>query len=238
MSGFIYAIPGGIVTEKKLEEIGLMGVFADVIPNFTQRGTAQGPGGGDCTLICIGDNPEQLYFKPEEQTWQPSLNGKYQVGIINGAKPTVKDLARENQINGHEVEMNGEKWLIPLARMFPEGTLLPQTMLIGKDGKIIKEPIPRYAEFSRKAETLWEDVEKILGWREGEKKLTEEEKISLIVDALGFNYRVGEDEINALKLITTSNLMNIYGAIVDLPTIIAVSKEAQKKTDPDKINDG
>ncbi|MDD5327415.1 MAG: hypothetical protein PHY02_06325 [Phycisphaerae bacterium] len=246
MAGFLYAIPNdsGLINEQKIKEAGLMNIFGDIMPNFSQRDIEPGPGGMKGALICIGSDVSQLYYKPNEQTWQQSLNGKYWVGIINNSVPGEQFLRRYKQLNGHEVELKGEKWLIPLARMFPEGTMLPQTLLIGAGGKVIKETIPQYAEFSRKAETLWEDIQKILGWMEGERKLTEEEKMGLVVDAMAFNYHVAAEEINALKLITTANLFEIYGAIVDLPTIKLLGEEiaAQKKTGTEgtepKVNDG
>ena len=233
MAGFIYAIENvKMVGSLQLEEAGLTSIFSEV--EISQRYSTAGPGGGECVLLMrAGEDTKLLYFKPKEQHWDRSLNEKYWLGFYEKNRPTPEILARENQINGHEVELNGQKWRLPLARMFPEGTMLPETLLLGRDGKIIKESIPRYAEFSRKAETLWEDLQKILGWMEGKRKLTEEEKWSLIVEALSFNYHVGPDEINALKLISTANLINIYGAIVDLPSIISMGEEmaeARKKT--------
>jgi len=115
MGQFLYAIPNvGTVTAKKLEEVGLAGIFKGV--SFSQRHTTKGPGGGECTLICIGDDAKSLFFKPDEQKWQQSLNEKYRLGFYEKDKPIEENLQRKKQLAGHEVELgDGAKWLMPIA---------------------------------------------------------------------------------------------------------------------------
>jgi len=241
MSGFIYAISNaGMVTAKKLEEVGLANIFEGV--NYSQRQTAQGPGGGDCTLICIGDDAKRLYFKPEEQSWQQSLNGKYRVGFYEKDRPTPEILARENQINGHEVELgDGSKWLVPIARIITGGSALPQSLVLGKNGEVTTEALPQYAQFSAKAEKVWEDFLIEIKQREGESKLTIAERMTLAIEALAWNYHIGTEEINLLKLITTQNLHEILEVIIDVPTLIKVAKEMEtekKNIEVATTNDG
>jgi hypothetical protein len=238
MGGFIYAIPGsGIITQKELESAGLASIFEDT--DYSQREVNPGPGTEPCVLLCIGE-AEGLFFNPQQQLWQKSLNGKFWLGFYEQNPPTALELARKNQINGHEVELNDQKWRIPLARIFPEGTSLPQTLLMGAGGELIREIIPKYAAFGAKAEFLWQDIKIILDWEKGKRKLNEEQQWLLAVEALAFNYRIGADEVNALKLFSTAGLMDIFGAIVDLPTILEVAKElvAQKKTEAAGTGDG
>lgn len=230
MAGFIYAIPaGGMISAKKLEEVGLAGIFGTEIIKaafYSQRGTSQGPGGGDCTLICIGDDAKQLYFKPEEQTWQQSLNGKYRVGFYENDRPDEQSLRRKKQLAGFEVELgDGGKWLIPVARIITGGSVLPQSLILGKDGAIVTEALPQYAEFSAKAEKLWEDFQVENKWKEGKTKLTVAERMTFAIEALAWNYHINIEEVNLLKLITTENLGEIMAAIIDVPTIIEVAKQ-------------
>ncbi len=72
-----------------------------------------------------------------------------------------------------------------------------------------------------------------MGLEAGEVQITDDNQWLLAAEAMGLNYRVGADEINCLQLFTTGNLEKIFGAIVDMPTILAIEKslaDAQKKT--------
>jgi len=237
-----------MVDFEKLKAAGLAGIFEGVV--YSQRGTAQGPGGGDCTLVCIGEETKQLYFKPEEQTWQQSLNGKYYVGIINGEKPTEEELRRKKQLAGHEVELapsafsrkqeEGAKWLVPVARIIGGGSILPQSLILGKNGEVVTEELPQYAEFSAKAGKLWEDFQIENKLAEGELKLTVAERMTFAIEALAWNYHIGTEEVNLLKLITSINLGEIMSAIIDVPTLVAVMKqmETEKKNADPAATDG
>lgn len=243
MAGFIYAIPnGGMINAKKLEAVGLMSIFADIIPNFSQRQAAKGPGGGDCTLICIGDDAKSLYFKPEEQSWQQSLNGKYWVGFYNENKPNEQNLRRKKQLAGHEIELgDGSKWLVPIARIITGGSAMPQSLILGKNGEVFTEKLPQYAQFSAQAEKLWDDFRTETSNKKQEIKLSISERMKFAYEALEWNYLVGTEEINLLKLITTENLHDVLEAIIDIPTLVKVAKEmeAEKKNkEHADINDG
>lgn len=244
MGGFIYAIPGGVVNAKKLDEVGLATIFgAEIIKNadYSQRGTAQGPGGGDCMLVCIGGDTKQLYFKPKEQNWTESMNGQYRVGFTNDNKPTEEILRRKKQLAGHEVEMGDSgKWLVPVARIIGGGSMLPASLVLGKKGEVVREELPQYAQFSAKAEGLWEDFRVENKWKKGEIKLTVAKRMTLAAEALAWNYHIGTEEINLLKLITTQNLGEIMAAIIDVPTLVKVSEEMenQKKNAGDAETSG
>ena len=230
MAGFLYAFDGAEqIPDKTLEEAGLAALIGTV---NTQRHNASGPNGADCMLITAGTDAALCRYKPDEQTWQKSLSGKYYVGFYNDSKPAPADLIREEQVSGHKVNLDGCEWIIPLARVFPEGTRLPQTLLMGPEGTVIEKIIPKYAEFAKKTEILWGDMQILLGLADGQPKLSDAESWLMAAEAFKLNYRVGPDEINALELITTQNIFAIFGAVIDLPTIEEVTKElheAQKK---------
>ncbi len=236
---FLYAIPNcNSVNERKLEEAGLMNIFGDIIPNFSQRYTAQGPGGKECTLICIGSDATHLYFKPAEQEWERSLNEKYYTGFYKNNKPTERELQREVQLEGHEVKLgDGEKWLIPIARKFPAGIALPQTLILGKNGEVISGGLlPQYAQLGQRAEKIWEEFR--LGISQAEQKeeieLTISEGMKFAIDAIAFNYRVGAEEANLLKLITSQNLQEIMEAVIDVPAVLELMKQTLKKNETEK----
>ena len=228
MAGFLYAFDGREqVPGAQLEEVGL----ADIIgPVNAQRHNAGGPNGTDCMLIVAGTDATLCGYKPDEQTWTRSISGEYYIGFYNDNRPAPADLAREEQVTGYKVKIDGCEWVIPLARVFPEGTRLPQTLLMGPEGTVIQKIIPKYAEFAKKAEILWEDMQILLGLAEGKPKLSGAESWLMAAEAFKLNYRVGTDEINALELITTQNIFAIFGAVIDLPTIEKVTKELLKKS--------
>ena len=241
MAHFLYAIPnGGMVNAEKLKTAGLAGIFEGV--TYSQRQTSQGPGGGDCTLICIGDDAKALYFKPEQQAWQQSLNGKYQVGLYEKDKPTEEILRREKQLAGHEIEMgDGSKWLVPVARIITGGSSLPQSLILGKNGEVLTEALPQYAQFSAKAEKLWEDFRNEISKKKEKIKMTIPERMAFAIEALAWNYHIGTEEVNLLKLITTQNLHEVLEAIIDIPTLVEVAKQMEdekKNKGPANINDG
>lgn len=242
MSGFIYAIPNvNTVGAELLANVGLSQLFDRA--KETQRHITRGPGGGQCTLVCIGDNGKSLFYKPAEQTWQKSHNGKYWVGFYNDDPPTEQCLRRKMQLAGHYVELtDGGKWLVPVARILSGGSRLPQSLILGSNGQVTTEALPQYAEFSSKVEKLWEDFQIENGWKEGKLQLSIAERMQLAIEALGWNYHVRTEEVNLLKLITSQNLSGeILAAIIDLPTLIEISKELQqhkKKDESADINDG
>lgn len=242
MSGFLYAIPKvSTIGAKQLAKVGLAPVFDKV--KESQRPAGRGPGGGQCTLVCIGGNGKSLFYKPAEQTWQKSHNGKYWVGFYNDDPPTEQGLRRKTQLAGHYVELtDGGKWLVPVARILSGGSRLPQSLILGSNGEVITEPLPQYAGFSSKVEKAWEDFQVENGWKEGELQLSIAERMKLAIEALGWNYHVQTEEVNLLKLITTQNLNGeILAAIIDLPTLVEISKEFKehkKKDESADIDDG
>jgi len=224
MTDLIYAIQNvKTVTAQCIDSAGLAGLFETQI---AQRYSTAGPGGKECVLFAAADiDVKLLYFKPNEQSWKESINGKYWLGFYKDSPPTEKTLRRKKQLAGHEVELaDGNKWLVPVARIITGGSKLPQTLIFGKDGEVVAEAIPKYAQFSAKVEKLWEDFRSEFDGEKKQPKLTSKEQIEVAVEALGFNYRVGMEEVNLLKLFTTENFSEVLTAIIDIPTLMEVSK--------------
>ena len=240
MSNFIYAIENvKMVGPSQLEEAGLNGIFETEI---SQRYSAAGPA-GECVLLAAADiDVKLLHYKPDEQTWKKSIDGKFHIGLYKGRPPTEQNLQRKKQLAGHEIELaDATKWLVPVARIITGGTALPQSLILGKNGEVFTEALPKYARFSAKVEKLWEDFQCENNWKQGRPKLSITERMEFAIEALGFNYKVGPNEVNLLKLITTENLSEILAAIIDLPTILEVSKQMadeKKNTDRADIKDG
>ena len=249
MSNFIYAIENvKMVGPSQLEEAGLSGIFnkteiwIHTLPTgVSQRYSTAGPG-GECILFAADIDVKLLHYKPNEQMWKKSINGKFYVGLYKNFPPTEQNLRRKKQMAGHEVELaGGEKWLVPVARIITGGSALPQSLILGKNGEVFTEALPKYAQFSSKVEKLWEDFQCENNWKQGRPKLSITERMEFAIEALGWNYKVGPNEVNLLKLITTDNLSEILAAIIDVPTILEVSKQMadeKKNTDDVSTKDG
>jgi len=139
-------------------------------------------------------------------------------------------------IGGHEVELEDKhKWLVPCARVFSRGSLLPEALVLGPDGEIVREALPKFAELSNKAERVWKWFAKTHNISEEDvEPLTDVEGYEIVTTALGTNYRIGKKEISVLKIITTHNGVHVLQALIDVPTLIELSdgvSDVSKKKD-------
>ena len=141
MNGFLYFIEDKkTVTQADLTAAGLGYAFE---ADYSFRETTTGPSGKAGSVIGVGDG---VGYFPARQKWTP-MPGKVGIwiGSDNDSPPSPEDLARSEQIAGYSVTLGcGRNFecLIPVARVFPEGTRFPQAMLIGKDGKLVKKHHP------------------------------------------------------------------------------------------------
>lgn len=226
---FLYAVKSqNLITGKKLAALGLDKIIA---AGFQQRQHSTGPEGVSCMVLSAGSAKETLY-KPAEQVWEKSVTGKYFVGYWTASPPTAEELARASQIEGHIIETDSGRWKIPLARLVTGASgAIPQRIVIGKGGSIAYEPMAKYADFSKRAEDLWHDYLVSLKVLEEDDLLTEKQMVAFGVEALGFNYHVGTDEINALQIFNTLTFTDMIYAVIDRPTIVAYldRQEGEKK---------
>jgi len=147
-------------------------------------------------------------------------------GVIGEGMPGPGDLARGRQVDGHWVELgDGHKWLVPCARRFPSGTMLPQSLIMERGvrvGGVVRE----YVEFSKRAEGLFERLYLGKGSdREDAGGVSFGEAFAICVEALGVNYRVGAAEVSRLELLRTDRLRSVLGAIVDEPSFATRAAE-------------
>jgi len=189
----------------------------------TSREVRRGPGGQDGIVFSTGQGKTGYY--PDEQTWR-EIDGVW-VGLSKD-KLNPKTLLRHEVVDGHPVTLeNGQEWLIPVARSFPVGTQLPETLFLGADGTLVQEIIPRFAAFAQRAENVFEFFFE-------NKTLLKVDAWNIAIEALAINYYIGAREVSALRLLTTANIKEILGAIVDMP---AIKKKAAER-DGGSMNDG
>ena len=229
MSRFVYFLPGLAecrVDSALLERFGLRELFRGTAVRARQ--TAAGPDGAGL-LVCDAAEPEPAPAYTGGQRWARRLDGLAWTGYAADSPPAPEELLREDQVGGHRVLLGDRRqWLVPVARMFPEGTLLPETLVMGPKG-LVRQVAPEYLG-------LWEDACRL--WDSGG-QLADEEVWQLGARALAVNYRLGADEVNALGLFTSATLGKVAAALVDAPVVEAARAEldaaaaaAQKKSPP------
>jgi len=239
MGQFTYFLPGAKNPTEAVRDAGLELILPSG-ETITQRECYRGPGGGKGLLLRYGDGLPN--YDAGAEHWQQSHNGKYWLGFDPEKPPREKDLRRQVQLDGHLVKLHDEAdWLVPLARFLGGGSSLPASLIMGKNGELITEALPRYAGFSGRAEKLWHDFMIENNEAEGELEFDAAGRFNLAVEALVWNYRVGIEEVNALRLLGTDNLGQVMAAVIDVPTLQQKAEEmaaSKKKEDPAATADG
>lgn len=238
MSTFLYYIPHvvtvsaddvkrvGITALDKLESVGWCSV---------ERGPDGNPG---CVFACQPDTDAgelpRIGFYPASQAWSPANAGSFWLGYEPARKPRPADLQRAEFIGGHVAELDdGNAWTVPLARAFGSGVSLPQALVLGPNGELIAEALPKFARLGATAERVF------TAFLDDGEDLTVAECWDIAVIALAQNYRLSKWEVSALRLLTTDNVQTVLGHLIDLPAIIERAK-AQKKSqlDSDSLSVG
>lgn len=237
---FLYAVNNAsVLSAEVVKKTGLGDILADISKVSAVTSTI-GPGGDRC-LLFGNIKAAAMRFKPEEQQWVESFNKEYWVGFYIEDPPATEDLAKETQLSGHEVKLgNDGLWLIPVARKFAEGAIMPLTLGIGSKGEIITKTIAEYIGFSGRAEKYYHETMREVFELNFDKQITTEEKVELAFESIMLNYHVGFEEIFALDLINTLNLREVCEAVIDVPTLNEVTAQMavdKKKTVTAVISD-
>ena len=210
-------------------------------PVVQNRGSEKGPAGGGWNLY--GSLPARdVRFDPQNQVWIESVIGDYWVGMYKDRRPGPADLARPMMLEGHPVKLaDGNTWTVPIIRLLSGGSMLPQSLRLGRNGEVITTTIPEYSKLSAQVETLWTDFRAAESEPDTEPKrmLSYAELIQLAADCLAWNYYIDIDRINILEpLFTTVNLTGILHAILDIPSLVKLMVEYKKKEDPEPVDAG
>jgi hypothetical protein len=151
---------------------------------------------------------------PERDVW---------IGWLPDAPPTPRDLARAEQVPGHEVKLaDGARWLVPVARRISGATGLPRALRWDGRGWTTGDVVAQHAQLWAIASRVWDAM---LGGVQGGVTLDVECDAAAL--ALSTNYRLGPPEIGALGLFTTATQMEVIKALVDLPVLEAFRGEVE-----------
>lgn len=243
MSGLLYYIEGvkSSPLEKDLNECGLDGQkvmgfgFTEIFLDGTK--------GSIFTLKGKCSDDIKIGFYHDEQTWTnipkyDGTKGRLWIGYYKDNKPTPKNFLRKDYIDGYYLELgDGKEWIIPIARRFQKGCLLPKgTMMLVAD-RLDEFVIEKYLPLQKIAEQLFvhfgldEDKE----FRKDDGFLCDNISFyKTCSEVLATNYNLDYREIGVLKLFTTENTIDILKLVVDMPYIdrlVANLKSAEKKTE-------
>lgn len=214
--------------------------------------TSGGPAGAGGSILADQRHTDaaRCRYEPDGQEWLPTDCPGLHVGRWHDLPmPTPEQLAREDQLDGHAVELaDGNAWTVPVARGYVEqdGDLrwycaLPQR-LDWRGGEWHRgEVLPRYAHLwsiSERWEERWAAgfamaVAAAAGEDGGEAvavELSLTDAADLAVEVLAVNYRITAAEVSLLGLFADATPAAVLDAVIDLPTRRAWIK---KKLPPD-----
>ena len=219
MAGFLYYMQGmnskfkaGLKQTKVLPHLKGIGGFVPC------HNGPDGSNGLIFTSIRPNSSPDETetkigYYK-HNQKWFDL--GEYWLGYEKENAPTPKDLAKEMQIDGLPVRLNGNDWLVPIARRFTAGSVLPKRLCLGAKGETIEESLPEFLEFSKIADEIFNDYALELGIGEGVPILTSNEAIiERASKALGVNYQISEKEVLALGILNHKTMHEVMEVVID-----------------------
>jgi len=243
MAGFLYFIPD---REAGLSADGLraagLGYALDGAVH-QQHLLSGGPNGRGGIVLADAEHcdPARVRYVAEDQEWIES--GTNWIGRWKDDKIGPDDLARVKTVPGHYVELaDGNPWLCPAARLhaIEAGAVrwrhvLPRGVVRGPDKKWqAGAVVPRYRR-------LWEIG--LAWWDVRMAALPPDAKVGdtitfdfdgsneSAVECLAANYRIGPEEVSLLGIFDSDSARSILDALIDLPTVIALTNELQKKTD-------
>ncbi len=226
MSAFLYWVPGESTGGPKMvEAAGLSHVFD------RSAGVAvcsKGPDGVGGAILARGNLGGKHGYYPDVQEWQ-KVAGQW-LGWPKDNPPGPDDLVRDTLVDGWDTELaDGNAWVVPVVRVFPKGTRLPQTMVLGPAGQWVGQVREEFVDLCQAVGVAWDfffaapHVADPAAGFEG-RVITLPDAADLAVRGLTLNYRVGRREVSALRLLDDKMVGRVIGAMFDLPAVIRAAE--------------
>lgn len=234
MAGFLYAVKSDApLTRATLGELGFPFAADAIVPGRE----ANIEGVGRCWVFDLtkpsepgGEPPQPLGYYPVQQTWKVAAQGKWRIGWYTDRPPTPCDLQRESVTPGYELKLrDGNLWTVPVVRQLEGSTGLPRVFCLTDDGEMGGMVAP---EYQRLYDLGWE-IWNTLG--PDKEPLTYDRLFEAVGLAFSVNYRLGREELLALKLTTDHELSEAVKMIVDLPRWDELTKEQKKTGEPSVV---
>ena len=208
-----------------------------------------GPDGAAGLILATDGEGVVADYEPDRQTWTEipaTLHAHHDGAVYLGLpkdpteRPGPAELLRNRNetVDGYPVTLgDGNEWTVPLARVFPAGTRLPESLGIGPDGAVVRAILPKYIAASRDAERIFDCIRDDYGILPDDvdrpAPIEDDEAFHLAAAALAINYRIGPVEASALGLLTTNNTSTVLMAFCDMPGFLnAREADAKKNAGP------
>lgn len=211
MSGqFLYYIPGAQDGPRLIHQAGLD--YALDPTQCKRNGPSRGPDNSHGMILSPAKgSPAAIGYYPDRQVWEQAPDAAHWVGYWTDQVPGPDDLVRPEAIGAFTARLaDGNPWVIPGARLYPEGTMLPQTRKYAPGGKIIRDIKPSHRDIYLAADEVWQALETGA-------QITAARAQEIIELALKTNYRVSHAEINLLGLIDDDNFAAVLHMLVSYP---------------------
>jgi len=231
--GFLYFFPGvkenGLTKANMLGRLGLPYLDGVDIRKGESLAGPEKSGGG--VVVSYGDTRPQ--YLPDSQTWSRAPVGDFFLGHA-GDPPSPNDLARAKQIPGYTVPLtDGNQWHVPIALATSDDSerycALPRVSEVQPDGtwanSRVRSDHVRLWDIACK----WWDI-LAASAADGKTDYSFDQENEWCVEALQCNYLVGVAEVSYLGLLDDDSRGEILSSLVDLPKLIRLADEAEKKT--------
>lgn len=248
---FYYFLPGTTpkVSQKRLTAAGIHHFKEADVRSYTGTQIK----GREGVVFILDDDTGAVNRparEPELFTWYVCNGGAFMIGVELGYLPTPQTLSRVSLLSSYTVTLgDGHKWAVPVARIFPEGTHLPEALCLMESGEFGRRVLPEY-------EAYLDATEEFLHWFAVDQKdpelvteyglrprqaedltrhssfVDDRSRMEFIALALGLNYRVSLWEVGILRLATTDNFTTVGLVSVDyfeFAEVLLARAEALKK---------
>jgi len=229
-----------LVDREDLRAAGLDHVFDGEGPNCVK--TTGGPGGKAGILFTMqGATRTAATFDAATQTWTDGPDGAYWIGYTTAEPPKPADLVRKRPIAGRTLTLlDGNAWIVPVARSIAGGSTLPTRLVLGPDKKSWRTAeLPQFLHLCELADDVFKLYESSPEHPHPSAQYDEAGKIAylfefgmkVVLAALATNYKVAAMEVDVLGLLGTDDMSQIMNTLIDLDAYNEMARAEQAKRD-------
>lgn len=181
----------------------------------------------------------EIGYYPDKQVWCKTGGGA--VGMYQAVEITPLMLARDKQLPGLWVELEGSSWRVPVARQptIEDGEVrwsidLPRSLEYVGTGWTYGPVVRRYQylfEIANRWMTARFETENSPDGQ-NQVDMTVNEAIDMAAAALGANYRVSQVELSMLGVLTQFNWATVLDALVDMERLATLLDSLKKTAEP------
>lgn len=210
----------------------------DISPSSSQavlcNVMANGPGGNAGVLVYPrpphGELPQVLKLDLSRQEWMQVGDGSVRwIGWVPGDLPSPADLERQQTYAGYLVtDEQGCQWSVPIARS-PAAQLgsLPKDFVFDENG----EPV---TVIKSEFDGLWKISQEVWDYFNSPEDFKRDDPwlIKRAAETLSVNYRLGPQEINAMRklghsVLDSNTVRNVLLALIDYELVTVLKKKEQ-----------